>query len=99
MGPGPKLDKLTLSYSLNLCCNFSKVVKIACSSVKLDTPFPRSAKQPGLKTLVKGTQFLISVPGGSETSVERTNLGIERDGLGQMCAFATGAKEELYIGT
>jgi len=37
----------------------------------------RPAKQPGLNFLVKGIQFLISVPGGSETSVERTNLGNE----------------------
>jgi len=41
------------------------------------TGVPRPAKQPGLETSIKGIQFLISVPGGSETSVECTNPGNE----------------------
>ena len=39
-------------------------------------------KQPGLEISIRGIQFLISVPGGSETSVERTNLGNEARRIG-----------------
>jgi len=60
---------------------------------------PRPAQQSGLNFLIKGIQFLTSIPGGSETSVECTNLGIGCDGLGQMYTFGTGAKEEQYVGT
>ena len=42
--------------------------------------FSRPAKQPGLNFQVKSIQFLISVPGGSEILVERTNLGNEMRG-------------------
>ena len=50
----------------------------------LPAPFPL----PGLRSSlafnfpVKGIQFLISIPGGSETSVERTNQGIETRWIG-----------------
>ena len=45
-------------------------------------PLFRSAKQPGLYTLIRSIQFLSSVPGGSETLVERTNLGNEMRRIG-----------------
>ena len=53
----------------------------------------RPAKQPGLHKLRN------TIPQSHSGEGAELTPGMGRDGLGQMCAFATRAKEEQYICT
>ena len=62
--------------------------------VLLCLPLPRPAKQPGLETLFKVYNSLFRFRAGAKLQLSAPTMGTGRDGLGQMCGFATGVQEK-----